>query len=214
MATVAQLCQKTIWLNDGRLEEFGSSDGVIQSYLNCQKSVGAEFTRDETEIEQAPAVFIQGARIRSSENKTVSILDAKRPFSIEIDYKVTSRTLVWVGFTISTQEGLEVMAATDGDVDTYASVPREPGVYTSVCYIPEGLFNARQYALSVYAARTIAAKVDILDYLENVIAFGVENPSGVGSYMPKKRVGVISPKLDWELRPAARGEAIIAVGDS
>jgi lipopolysaccharide transport system ATP-binding protein len=214
MATVAQLCQKTIWLNDGRLEEFGSSDCVIQSYLNCQKSVGAEFTRDETEIEQAPAVFILGARIRSSENKTVSILDAKRPFSIEIDYKVTNRTLVWVGFTISTQEGLEVMAATDGDVDTYASVPREPGVYTSVCYIPEGLFNARQYALSVYAARTIAAKVDILDYLENVIAFGVENPSGVGSYMPKKRVGVISPKLDWELRPAARGEAIIAVGDS
>jgi lipopolysaccharide transport system ATP-binding protein len=214
MATVAQLCKKTIWLNDGRLEEFGPSDGVIQSYLNSQKSVGAEFTRDETEIEQAPAVFILGARIRSSENKTVSILDAKRPFSIEIDYKVTSRTLVWVGFTISTQEGLEVMAATDGDVDTYASVPREPGVYTSVCYIPEGLFNARQYALSVYAARTIAAKVDILDYLDNVIAFGVENPSGVGSYMPKKRVGVISPKLDWELRPAARGEAIIAVGDS
>jgi len=214
MATVGQLCKKTIWLNEGRLEEFGPSDGVIQTYLNSQKSAGAEFTRDETEIEQAPAVFILGTRIRNSENKTVSILDAKRPFSIEIDYKVTSRTLVWVGFTISTQEGLEVMAATDGDVDTYASVPREPGVYTSVCYIPEGIFNARQYALSVYAARTIAAKVDILDYLENVIAFGVENPSGVGSYMPKKRVGVISPKLDWELRPAARGEAIIAVGDS
>ena len=214
MATVAQLCQKTVWMNEGRLEEFGPSDGVIQSYLHSQKAVGAEFTRDETEIEQAPAVYVLGARIRSSDNKTVSILDARRPFSIEIDYKVTSRTLVWVGFTISTQEGTEVMAATDGDVDTYASIPREPGVYTSVCYIPEGLFNARQYALSVYAARTIAAKVDILDYLENVIAFGVENPSGVGSYMPKKRVGVISPKLDWELKPAVRAETIIAVGDS
>ena len=211
MATVGQLCKKTVWLNEGRLEEFGPSDGVIQSYLNSQRSAGAEFTRDETEIEQAPAVFILGARIRSSENKIVSTLDAKRPFSIEIDYKVTSRTLVWVGFTISTQEGLEVMAATDGDVDTYASVPREPGVYTSVCYIPEGLFNARQYALSVYAARTMAAKVDILDYLENVIAFGVENPSGVGSYMPKKRVGVISPKLDWELRPSARGEEVLRI---
>jgi lipopolysaccharide transport system ATP-binding protein len=214
MATVAQLCKQTIWLNEGRVEEFGPSDGVIQSYLHSQKAVGAEFTRDETEVDQARAICILGARIRSSENKTVSILDAKRPFSIEIDYKVTSRTLAWVGFTISTQEGAEVLAATDGDVDSYASVPREPGVYTSVCYIPEGLFNARQYALSVYAARTVAAKVDILDYLENVIAFGVENPSGVGSYMPKKRVGVISPKLDWELKPAARPEAIIALGDS
>ncbi|HEU5133412.1 MAG TPA: ABC transporter ATP-binding protein, partial [Pyrinomonadaceae bacterium] len=213
MATVGQLCAKTLWLNEGRVEEFGPSDGVIQSYLHSQKAVGSEFTRDESEMEQTPAVYVLGARIRSSDQKTVSILDAKRPFSIEIDYRVTSRTLVWVGFTISTQEGLEVMAATDGDVDTYASVPREPGVYTSICYIPEGIFNARQYALSVYAARTVAAKVDILDYLENVIAFGVENPSGVGSYMPKKRVGVISPKLDWELKPAERGETIIAVGD-
>ena len=217
MAAVGQLCEKTIWLDDGRVQAVGPSETVIQSYLNSQKTVAAEFKRDESELGQMPAVLILGARIRNAENNIVSILDSRRPFSVEVDYKVTSRTLVWVGFTISTREGLEVMAATDGDVDSYASVPREPGLYSSICYIPEGLFNARQYALSFYAARTIAGKVEIIDYLENAIAFEVENPSGVGSYMPKSRVGVISPKLDWELKPRAVVETtatVVAASDS
>ena len=217
MAAVGQLCEKTIWLDDGRVQAVGPSETVIQSYLNSQKTVAAEFKRDESELGQMPAVLILGARIRNAENNIVSILDSRRPFSVEVDYKVTSRTLVWVGFTISTREGLEVMAATDGDVDSYASVPREPGLYSSICYIPEGLFNARQYALSFYAARTIAGKVEIIDYLENAIAFEVENPSGVGSYMPKSRVGVISPKLDWELKPCAVVETtatVVAASDS
>lgn len=216
MAAVGQLCNKTIWLDEGRVQAFGPSDTVIQSYLNSQKTVAAEFRRDESQVEQMPSVLILGARIRNTENNIVSILDSRRPFSIEVDYKVTSRTLVWVGFTISTREGLEVMAATDGDVDSYASVPREPGLYSSICYIPAGLFNARQYALSFYAARTVAGKVEILDYVENAIAFEVENPSGVGSYMPKSRVGVISPKLDWELKSGAavKTTETVAVSDS
>jgi lipopolysaccharide transport system ATP-binding protein len=214
MAAVGQLCKKTLWLHEGRVQAFGPSDTVIQSYLNSQKTVTAEFKRDESALEQIPSVLVMGARIRNSDNKLVSNIDSRQPFSIEVDYKVTSKTLVWVGFTISTREGLDVMAATDGDVDSYASVPREPGLYTSICYIPEGIFNARQYALSFYAARTVGGKVDILDYVENAIAFGVENPSGVGSYMPKTRVGVISPKLDWELKSSDGVNTVIAVGDS
>lgn len=217
MAAVGQLCETTIWFDDGRVQAFGPSETVIQSYLNSQKTVGAEFKRDVSEIAPMPSVVILGARVRNAENNVVSILDSRRPFSVEVDYKVTRRTLVWVGFTISIREGLEVMAATDGDVDSYASVPREPGLYSSICYIPEGLFNARQYVLSFYAARTIAGKVEIIDYLENAIAFEVENPSGVGSYMPKSRVGVISPKLDWELKPGAVVETtatVVAASDS
>src|ERR1041385_7202959 len=147
MIAVGQLCKKTLWLEGGRIHAFGPSETVIQSYLNSEKSVTGEFTRDEAEVDQMPPVLILGARIRNSENKIASMLDSRRPFSIEIDYKVIRKTHVWVGFTISTREGTEVLAAADGDVDSYASAPREPGLYTSVCYIPEGLFNARQYVL-------------------------------------------------------------------
>ena len=201
MATVGRLCKKTVWFDEGRIKGFGPSQEVIQSYLSDQRAVAAEYTRDKMQVKPTAAVFISAARIRNGENKIVSILDARQPFSIEIEYNVTNKTLAWVGFTIGARNGTEVLAATDGDIDTYASIPREPGVYTSVCYIPDGLFNAGQCVLSLYAARTVGGRVEILDFLENVMAFGIENPSGVGSYMPKTRVGVISPKLDWEVKP-------------
>ena len=50
---------------------------------------------------------------------------------------------------------------------------------------------------------------EILDYLEHVLAFAVENPSGVGSYMPKTRVGVISPRLNWEMKRAGDAPATV-----
>ena len=216
MATVRQLCQKTIWLDEGRINGFGPSDSVIQSYLNSQKTVEAEYIRDETKVRGAPAIFILAARIRNCENEVVSNLDARRSFSIELEYKVTRRTLAWIGFAISTNDGTFVLSATDGDVDAYASTPRELGVYTSVCYIPEALFNAGQYTLSLYAARTAGGGTEILDYLENVMAFGIENPSGVGAYMPKRRMGVISPKLEWDMKSGAlveSGDTVIAKGE-
>src|SRR5215813_7013146 len=78
MAAVGQLCKKTIWLNEGRLENFGPSDVVIQSYLSSQKPVEAEYIRDESRVEKIPQVLILGARIRNSENQVVSIIDGTR----------------------------------------------------------------------------------------------------------------------------------------
>lgn len=220
MMAVSQLCKKVLWLDEGRLQQLGPSDSVIRCYLDAQKAAtDAEYVRDQSELEQSRSVSILRARICNSENQIASVLDGRRPFSIELQYKVTCRTLAWIGFTISTRDGANVLAAADGDVDEYASVPREPGIYTSVCYIPEGLFNARPYMLSLYAARTVGGTVEIIDYLENVMTFGVENPSGVGSYMPKTRVGVVSPRLDWKVKAsdvesAHYAEAGVGVGDS
>ena len=203
MATVGQLCKRTICINEGRIENLGPSDEVIRSYLDSQRRVEAAYVRDESRVEQIPKVLILGARIRNSEDVVVSIIDGTRPFSIEVDYRVTSKTLAWVGFAISTRDGAYVLSAADGDVDAYASIPRDLGVYISVCYIPEALFNAQDYLLTLYACRTVGGGTEILDYLENVIAFGIENPGGIGSFMPRRRVGVISPRLNWEMKSGA-----------
>jgi lipopolysaccharide transport system ATP-binding protein len=200
MSIVTQLCKKSLWLDEGRVRAFGPSEEVIQYYLTAQRTVAAEFRRDETKPQVTAPVFISAARIRNSENQVAAMFDARRPFSIEIEYEVSQSTLAWIGFTIATHNGIDVLAAADGDVDAYASIPRETGAHTSECSIPGGLLNAGQYLLSVYAARTVGGRVEILDQAEHVLAFGVENATGVGAYMPRPRAGVISPKLDWELK--------------
>ena len=71
--------------------------------------------------------------------------------------------------------------------------------------------------LTFFAARTVAGTFERLDHIENAIAFGVENPSGIGTYMPKSRIGVISPLLDWEMKENAGvepGDTVVGVGNS
>jgi hypothetical protein len=56
--------------------------------------------------------------------------------------------------------------------------------------------------VSAYAARTLISEApEILVFLEHILTFEIEHPGGIGSHMPKVRVGVISPKLDWQVQP-------------
>jgi lipopolysaccharide transport system ATP-binding protein len=199
MSTVNRLCEKSMWLDQGQIKVFGPTKEAVDSYMSIQKTLTGEYVREDNPSSQH--VTVTGARLRRSDGEISSLLDATSGFSVEIDYEVHKETHAWVGFLVSTTEWLDVLSATDGDIDAYAVALRGPGRYTSTCVVPGNLFNAGRYSLTVYAARTAAGKVEIFDFLEQVLTFDIDNSGGVGSYMPPQRRGVISPKLDWELRP-------------
>jgi hypothetical protein len=188
-----------MWLDQGEVKAFGPTKETVERYMSTQELLAGEYVREDNPSPQQ--VTVTGARLRRADGKISSMLDAETGFSVEIDYTVLKETYAWVGFLVSTVDWLDVLSATDGDVDEYAVVVRGSGNYTSVCTVPGGLFNAGRYSLTLYAARTAAGKVEIFDFLEQVLTFDIENSGGVGSYMPPQRRGVISPKLDWELRP-------------
>jgi lipopolysaccharide transport system ATP-binding protein len=204
MATIRRLCKKSIWLDGGRIRALGASEDVIQSYMGAQQSLGWEYTRDDAG-DSAAIVRVTAARLRNHEGAVASTLNAKAGFTVEIDYSVRKSTLAWVGMMITTADALDVLSATDGDIDVLAQTVREPGEYTSVCTIPGALFNTGRYLLTLYAARTSGGRVEIFDFLEYVLAFDVEIPAGVGLLMPKERYGVISPRLSWVIKSEDRG---------
>ncbi len=209
MPIVSRLCQTSIWLDAGRIKAFGPTEEVIQSYLSTQQNLTAQYVRSVTEKAPHSQVFITAARLRRSgdEEEAAALLDARMGFSIEIEHRVLRETLAWVGFVISTNSGFEVLSATDGDIDSYAAASRSPGIYTSVCVIPGNLFNAGRYLLTVYAARTSGGRVEIFEFLENVLAFNIENSAGIGTYMPQQRKGVMSPKLEWKVKEGSESTA-------
>jgi lipopolysaccharide transport system ATP-binding protein len=203
MSTVSRLCEKSMWLDQGQIKIFGPTKEAVESYISVQEILSGEYIREDNPSPQQ--VTVTGARLRRADGKVSSMLDAQEGFSVEVDYTVLKGTYAWVGFLVSTVDSLDVLSATDGDVDAYAVTLREPGDYTSVCTVPGRLFNAGRYSMSLYAARTAAGKVEIFDFLDRVMTFDIENSGGVGSYMPPQRRGVISPKLDWDLKPLSTG---------
>lgn len=203
LASIQQLCKRSIWINRGRVEMIGPSEEVISKYLMKKTPPKGEYVFQETADVDRTNVLIRAVRIKDNEGKVSATIDARQPFSVEIDYEIFRElSFAWLGFALSTLTGVEILAAADGDVDHYVTTLRQPGRYTSVCRIPGGLFNAGKYAMSAYAARTVVgANPEIFVFLEHVLMFEIEHPAGVGSHMPSSRLGFFSPKLHWEVNP-------------
>ena len=205
MTSITRLCSRSMWIDHGRIQTIGPSDEVAAKYLLRKNPSLGEYISPEAAREHAAKVAITAVRIRNSEGQVSGTMNALRPFTIEIDYEIFQQIpFIWIGFTLSTFNGLDVLAGADGDVDDYAATLRTPGKYRSVCQIPAKVFNAGSYLLSAYAARTLAGgNAEIFVLLEHILAFDIEQAGGLGSHMPNTRIGVMSPSnLDWQVSSA------------
>lgn len=208
MMAVSRLCERCIWIDQGRIQAIGPTEEVLSKYILRNNPSGAEYKSDVASEKQTEVV-VSAVRIRNREGAIPPSFDARQPCFVEIEHEVFQPVqFAWIGFTISTTAGVDIVAAADGDDETHLFAVREPGKYISVCELPAGLFNAGRYLLSAYAAKTMAAKTEIFSMREHVIAFDVDHPAGIGSLMPTPRVGVISPTLNWKVRPAGEPEPV------
>ena len=208
MLSISRLCKRSIWIKGGRVEMIGPSEEVMSKYLLRKNPSRGQYVCEEAADAEGAKVLIRAVRIKNNYGEISSTIDARQPFYIEIEYDILQQiSFIWLGFAISTTSGVDILAAADGDVDHYVTTPRQPGKYTSVCQMPGNLFNAGPYVLSAYAAKTVmSVNAEIFVSLEHVLTFDIEHPGGLGSYMPNPRIGVISPKLHWEVSPTAPQE--------
>jgi hypothetical protein len=182
----------------------GPTEELISEYLLSKSSSRGQYI-DEGAHPDDSKVVIRAVRIKNGDGEISAIIDARKPFYVEFDYEVRQQiSFGWLAFAMNTVGGVAVMSGADGDVDHYITTPREPGRYTSICQIPGNLFNSGRYVISAYVARTaMDGRAEIFVSLEHVLTFDIEHPGGIGSHMPKGRIGIISPKLNWEVRRAA-----------
>ena len=209
MEAINHLCPRTIWIDDGRIRQDGPTHEVVASYLGNQVVTGGEYvpTEKEAGLETAD-LSIRGVRLRNADGHITGTLDATKAISIEIDYEVRKKSpFAWVGFSVSTNSGMMVLAAADADIESFAMTPRITGIHTSRCNIPANVLNLGAYVLSVRAAKPIGGSNEIICDLEDILAFEIENSGGKGIHMPGPRGGVISPKLDWEIISNQRGDS-------
>jgi lipopolysaccharide transport system ATP-binding protein len=88
MQTMAQLCDRVIWLDGGRVMFDGPSSEVIARYL--QSGYGAGASLEWRDLESAPGgKFVRLRRVRVvQDGKTADAVDVRRPVGIEIAFRV------------------------------------------------------------------------------------------------------------------------------
>jgi ABC-2 type transport system ATP-binding protein len=186
MASVAQFCERVVWLDHGRLMADGASDHVIQSYMDAVAS-GASLARaDEGGGDQGDREFaITSVRFLDSDGKQVREADSGAALRIEIGYQAeTSLEGLEVGVTIFRDDGVRCVDAQLCG----ASIPNGRG--TLVLDFPA--FNLQGGSYDATVAVYDPKRYRYHEFHDRQYPFGVRDPRSTG--------GVAWMDYSWSVR--------------
>jgi lipopolysaccharide transport system ATP-binding protein len=207
MGSVAQLCKRVIWLDQGRVRSTGDPSQVIEEYLSDSARPRSHWfsSSDGTHHRETQIISV---RVLTASGEPTLCVPFDRDFKIEIAYQVNRPTRnLGVLCRVTDSRGIVVWSSWDTDSTDWESRVREPGEYLSICHVPGKLLRPGRYLLTL-AASAVHGR---LDFHEDALSLEV---SEVGWRMNPGRTGVITPVLRWEVISARKPETIFSYKDS
>ena len=197
MIAIQNLCERTIWLNDGIIEAEGPSEVVIPKYLS--KSFAASTEQIWEDAEAAPGnskVRLRRVCVRPENGSPNDPLTMESPFRVEVDFcnLVPDANL---HITLHFYNEQQVIAFSSGSIET-DDLTREGklpvGVFRSICHLPENLLNSGKYRVALL----VLENTNRVTYrIDDALAFDViETEKRPGTWYGKEP-GVVRPKLPW-----------------
>ncbi len=152
---VVRLCQKTLWLDEGRIRRAGSAKHVVEEYLarmihdtGIQPVATATMTESPTESQDYKLALLPqnafitgdgGATINAvglftEDHQRLTVLDG--PTNVQLIFNVTAKTFIstpFFGFQIINSKGLRVLGSNSYVLDM-TPPPIAAGTNVSVCF--------------------------------------------------------------------------------
>jgi lipopolysaccharide transport system ATP-binding protein len=161
------------------------------------------------EIPSSAAPFYpQKLRICDSRGQITESVRSTEPLTIEFHYRLDAPiTGLRVGLYLQTARGETVLTSFDTDDTSHFEThrTRRAGEYISRCELPSDFLNDGRYVLGVNAS---SYRVRRYFQDEQALSFTVDATGAPGSQWPEIRMGLVRPKLTWEI--AAREDERIA----
>jgi lipopolysaccharide transport system ATP-binding protein len=200
MAAITRLCKRVVLLENGNIACDGDPHEVVKHYLSSSLKTGA--WREWTNPDEAPGdevVRLKRVRLRDEAGETISVIDIRKPFGIEVTYEVLQEghSLVPV-LEFYAEDGTELFSTHDNNAE-WRRQQRPPAIYSSTVWVPgnllaEGGLIGHVSIMSHFPSTVLHA------FERNAVAFQVINsPAGDsarGDYVGPMP-GLIRPLLKW-----------------
>lgn len=196
LASVQQLCSKSMLVDDGRVVKMGPTKEIIQDYVSCfSENYPSLYVRKKT-TEYGPATILRLAACKPDSTPS-SQLELTEEIQIEIEYYLKSPLAgLSVGLQIILDDGLvTLISLSDPEFAPERLERRERGRYRSTVSIPRGILNTGRYRLRA----GISSRFTVYDVVENVV-FEVVDNFGVVQFMGWDRKGsLLALQLPWQV---------------
>lgn len=197
MAAVQSLCNRAIWLEEGKLVRDGHPNQVVSEYLKASTSSLAEQIWDD--VETAPGndvVRLHRVCIRPEHGTPVDEITIRTPLVMEFEYwNLKPGTHLNLSVSVYNQQGIHVLATTTLEEPVWHGRPFPSGLFRSVCHVPGDLLNDGIYRVQVLIVKDEGI---ILYRQQDALVFDVKDSVEVRGNWYGKWPGVIRPALNWE----------------
>jgi len=196
MNAVQSLCQRAIWLNQGKIIKEGAASSVINEYLASGSARQSEEVWND--IETAPGndiVRLHRIRVRPETESSADALTIKTPFVMEVEYwNLLPGTRLHIALHLYTEQ--DIIAFTTGNGgqvaanDSYTAA----GLYCGTCYVPGELLNTGRHRFVVLMVKDGST---VIYRHESAVSFEIldRNAGQAGFY--GREPGVVQPALKW-----------------
>jgi lipopolysaccharide transport system ATP-binding protein len=199
LSAVAQLCDRAIQIDGGRVVGDGRPADVIANYLHQTHSSGS--TREWTD-DDAPGndlARIVAVRLVPHDGMPPGVADVRHPIAIEVTFKVLcDGKPVFPKLKVLDHQGAVAFNALDTDERWLE--PARPGEYVSTAWIPGNLLNEGSVIVEAAICSIDFPKLEHHAAVYEAISFEVLDPgegdSASGRFAGELR-GVVRPLLDW-----------------
>lgn len=203
LLAIEEVCDRVIWLDQGRIKLEGPSRQIIAAY--AQSSYSESNERRWSDVDDAPGndhVVLRRVAVLPSENKDSSMLTVRDPFTVEVDYwNLRPGARLNMNLQLFNEQGVLVFEAGPISEPVWRSLER--GVYRDSCLIPGDLLNDGTYVISLYG---VLEKDGLVFRARDLLYFKVHDSPDMRSGWHGKWEGVVRPMLEW--RKAKIGNSI------
>ena len=200
MPAVERLCQRAIWLAQGRITAEGPTADVVRQYLQAAETASAEVRwPDKASAPGNDQVRLRYACVRPAAGSARDLISVDTSFTVEFEYwdEVADGPL---DLSIRLYSAQDVLIFDVGRTVRPVGLPRAgPGtLWRDVCRVPGSLLNDGRHRIDVCvskAERTIYEHCDVLTF---DVHDGLERRGTWYGPWP----GAIRPLLEWRTERA------------
>jgi lipopolysaccharide transport system ATP-binding protein len=193
MGAITRLCERAIWLDEGRIVSDGVPNELVRRYESQCLTTCAVWKRINKGKANGGFAFTHAA-VKNNKGQATSLFAGDESISVEIQYTV-HRPLsgCQIGTRICNSDGLVAFYTADSDNSGVSALPKEPGLYRAVFIIPGNFLAPGTYYLLMAAHLPYRTLYEVI---EQAVVFEVSPTGSLASL--DGRLGVISPLIDWE----------------
>jgi lipopolysaccharide transport system ATP-binding protein len=203
MEAVSRICDRVIWVKDGRLHRAGEPEDVVTEYQNATWELLTSAEKPEAKSSSHAGRYgeILDVKLLSSDGREIGSPPRSEDIYVRIRFRThRAKSRVRCAFDLFSK-GVLVLRSSQPEL-----VPVGPDLaYEAVARIPANLLSETTYTISVGITLIRGEGEEHALVVNKALAFMVYREDGTDTSGTLHRTGLIDPPLEWsmEMKPIA-----------